>query len=110
MKRRFNVHKKAESEHSDEECRVFDKCQNIKNELAEYGSDKCDSKGSEFINYSPYLRYPCKFCKKWLRGNYIKLQMMKRMGTLPHVCKICAKQYAFGSNLKAHYRQVHGLE
>jgi hypothetical protein len=56
------------------------------------------------------MRYPCKYCMKWFRGNYIKLHMMRHMGTLPHVCKICAKQFPFNSNLKVHFRRKHGFE
>jgi hypothetical protein len=56
------------------------------------------------------MRYLCKYCMKWLRGHYIKLHMMRHVGTLPHVCKICAQQFAFNSNLKVHFRRKHGFE
>lgn len=109
-KAQFQHAKKSESENSDKECRVFNKCQNIQNELAEYGSNKCTNKGNGHTGYDPYMRYLCKYCMKWLRGYYIKLHMMRHMGTLPHVCKICAKQFAFNSNLKLHFWRKHGFE
>jgi hypothetical protein len=109
-RRNFNVRIKSEPENSDKECRVFDKCQNINNKLAENGSDECNSKGSGRARRKFSKRYPCKFCKKLLGGSYIKLHMMKHLGTLPHVCKICAQQFAFISNLKVHLRSKHGFE
>jgi hypothetical protein len=108
-RRAFNVHVRSEPENSTKERNVFDKRQNVKSELEEYDSDKCDNKGSGLTKYKPSKRYPCKFCNKWLRGNYIALHMMKHMGTLAHVCNICAKQFAFNSNLKVHQQRMHDL-
>lgn len=109
-RRSFNVQRKSEPENSDKESRVFNKCQNIPNEISEYGSDKYTSKGNGRASNGSSMRYPCKYCMKWFRGNYIKLHMMRHMGTLPHVCKICAKQFPFNSNLKVHFRRKHGFE
>jgi hypothetical protein len=106
----FNVHEQSEPENLAEECKVVDKCQNMKSELAEYDSDKCDNTGTGLTRYKHSERYPCKLCNKSLRGSYMALHMMMHMGTLAHICQFCAKQFPFKSNLKVHYRRVHGIE